>query len=201
MNPSVIFVDVDTQTDFISPEGNLYVSGAEKLTSRLERLTRFAVEKEIPILASVDAHAEDDPEFEQFPPHCVKGKPGQEKIPETTAEKTLVVENKKQDIPNPFEGDFQQVILEKQDFTFFDNVNATKLIEKLSGRRFIVYGVAQDICVRAAALGLRQMGQTVDLVEDATAPVDPEDGRKTLEELRNKGVRFFKTEEILEALQ
>ena len=66
---SIVFVDVDTQADFMLPGGRLYVPGAEKLIPTLTRLRDFAEQHSVPILTSTDAHATDDPEFQQWPPH------------------------------------------------------------------------------------------------------------------------------------
>jgi nicotinamidase/pyrazinamidase len=48
-----IFWDVDTQVDFMLPDGKLYVPGAEQIISRLEALTLYARDHLIPILGSV----------------------------------------------------------------------------------------------------------------------------------------------------
>src|SRR4051812_2424484 len=94
-----LFVDVDTQTDFMLPGGKLYVPAAEQIIPNLKRLMAFAREHNVPVLSSVDAHVPDDPEFQQFPPHCVKGTPGQEKIPETLFAHHSVVQNSAGAIP------------------------------------------------------------------------------------------------------
>ena len=87
----MVFVDVDTQADFMLPGGRLYVPGAEGLLATLARLRDFAEQHDIPVLASTDAHPTDAREFEQWPPHCVHGTPGQLKIPETLLRKYTVV--------------------------------------------------------------------------------------------------------------
>jgi hypothetical protein len=46
MNPTrTLFYDVDTQRDFLLPEGKLHVSGAERILPQLERLTTFALQQ------------------------------------------------------------------------------------------------------------------------------------------------------------
>jgi nicotinamidase-related amidase len=57
----LIFVDVDTQRDFLEPDGALFISGSEVIRPNLARLTRFAREQGIPILATACAHHEGDP--------------------------------------------------------------------------------------------------------------------------------------------
>ena len=39
---STVFIDVDTQLDFLFPSGALYVPGAERLIPTLAHLTRYA---------------------------------------------------------------------------------------------------------------------------------------------------------------
>src|ERR1017187_8173336 len=78
-----VFVDVDTQIDFLFPAGALYVPGAERLLPAIVRLNHFAAAQGIPLISTTDAHSEDDPEFRQWPPHCVAGTSGQLKPGET----------------------------------------------------------------------------------------------------------------------
>ena len=70
---TTVFFDVDTQLDFLYPAGALYVPGAERLVPTLVKLTRFAAEHQLPMIATMDAHSEDDPEFTTWKPHCVEG--------------------------------------------------------------------------------------------------------------------------------
>ena len=77
------FFDIDTQLDFLFPAGALYVPGAERIVKKVARLNRHAAERGIPLLSTMDAHSENDPEFRQWPPHCVVETFGQHK-PEST---------------------------------------------------------------------------------------------------------------------
>ena len=47
-----VFVDIDTQRDFLEPTGALFVPGSTALVPHLARLTRFARDQRIPILAT-----------------------------------------------------------------------------------------------------------------------------------------------------
>ncbi len=69
----MVFVDVDTQADFLLPGGRLYVPGAEGLLATLTRLRDFAEQHDIPVLASTDAHPTDAREFEEWPPRKASG--------------------------------------------------------------------------------------------------------------------------------
>jgi len=189
-----VFIDIDTQFDFMNPEGSLYVKDAEKIVPNIKKLIDFALKNKIPILASVDAHKENDPEFENFPPHCVKGTPGYEKIPETKVSNCEIVENKPQEVEVSPE---KEIIIEKQVFSLFDNVNSDRIFKKLGKSIAVIFGVATEYCVRASALGFLERGYEVFIVTDAIKEISEEEGKKALKELKNKGAKLITTDQIL----
>jgi nicotinamidase/pyrazinamidase len=203
---TAIFWDVDTQMDFMLPGGKLYVPGAEKLIPNLKQLTDAARNGLVFIVGDACAHTADDPEFRRFPPHCVRGTPGAEIIPETRADKVLVIPNRA-GVAIPADlSEFQQVILEKQTLDVFDNPNTEKVIERVAGftsadAEIFVFGVVTEYCVRFAAKGLLERGRRVALVSDAIETLKAEDGRKTLEELTALGARLVTTEQALAVLE
>ena len=104
MPNSVIFWDVDTQYDFMKADGKLYVPDAEQLIPNLRKLTDYAHGHGIRIVASADDHVREheeisaEPDWKNtFPPHCLRGTPGQKKIAETTLRDPLVIEPEPQD--------------------------------------------------------------------------------------------------------
>ena len=48
----LVFVDIDTQRDFLEPDGALFVPGSTEIVPNLARLTRFAREHGITVLAT-----------------------------------------------------------------------------------------------------------------------------------------------------
>ena len=193
----LVFVDVDTQIDFMLPHGNLYVPGAEQIIPNLERVMTFAREHRAPVVSSVDAHSSDDIEFQQFPPHCVKGTMGQEKIPQALLPQQKVLPNELKEFPegDQFSG-FQQWILEKQTFDLFDNVNAAPLFGRLAAAQYIVFGVATEYCVKAAVLGLLRLGRPVWLLVDTVRPIDAARGLGALREMQEAGAKLLTVPEI-----
>ncbi len=178
-----VFVDVDTQIDFMFPAGALYVPGAERVLPAIARLNHFAAAQGIPLVSTTDAHAEDDPEFRQWPPHCVAGTAGQVKAPETLlAERsTLGFE------PGASIALAAQIVVEKQALDVFTNPNFPALLDRLQAGRYVVYGVATDYCVQCALVGLVATGKPVVLVTDAIAAVSPADGASTIDEFVSHG--------------
>jgi nicotinamidase/pyrazinamidase len=196
MNEPVVFFDVDTQVDFMLPTGSLYVPGAQGIVPNLKKLVEYARANRIPVLSSADAHSPDDPSFAQWSPHCVVGTPGQFRIPETSFPTSIIVSNRpgRFDTPSDWAG---QLIIEKQEYDATTNVNFDAILKAFGKRRFVVFGVATEYCVRGTALGLRQRGMPVDLVTDAIKEIKPEDGKKAIEEMVGAGVRLVKTADVL----
>ncbi len=196
-----VFYDVDTQNDFMNPDGALYVPGAEKLKSNLAVLTRYAKERGIQIVASVDAHDEKSAEMlangGPFPYHCMKGADGQKKIPETTLEDALVVPNQPASDLVARVRTARAVIVEKDHYDCSTNPNFAEVIRATGADRGVVYGVATDYCVRAAALALRKLGLETIVVKDAIAAVAPETERTAFAELDSVGVKYTTTAEVL----
>jgi nicotinamidase/pyrazinamidase len=198
VSEEVIFWDVDTQADFMLPGGKLYVPGAEKLIPNLKRLVDAAREEKVFLISTTDAHTPDDPEFRQWPPHCVQGTAGQKKIPETMTDNFLVVPNDPGfTLPRDVQS-YKQIVLEKQTLDGFDNVHTEKILKQL-GREpeYCVFGVVTEYCVRLAAVGLLARGYRMALVTDAIETLDGESGKRTIEELAARGARLITTEEAL----
>ncbi len=195
MSAPLVFLDVDTQTDFMLASGRLYVPGAEEIIPNLKKLMTYAQEHGIPVLSSADAHAPDDPSFAQWPPHCVVGTLGQLRIPETSFPSAMVIGNRPGVFspPRKWSGQF---IIEKQEYDVTTNVNFDAILASLGPRHFVVFGVATEYCIRGAALGLRQRGLLVDVVQDAIKPIGEEGGRKAIDEMVAAGVRLVTTADL-----
>jgi nicotinamidase/pyrazinamidase len=196
-----IFWEVDVQADFVLPGGKLYVPGAEKLLPNIRKLTDAARRGEVFLVSHGDFHPANDPEFERFPPHCLKGTTGAEFVPEALAENFVRVEN---DVHAKLPEDlfkYQQIILEKQTLDIFETCHANDLVERLgNAAEFVVFGVVTEYCVSCAVKGLLQRKRRVAVVWDAIETLAPEVGDKTLAELQSLGARLVTTDEILEKL-
>ena len=108
-----VFLDIDTQLDFLYPAGALYVPEAEKLIGVLGRLTQHAAANQIPLVSTSDAHSEDDSEFKAWPPHCVAGTAGQQKAGVTLLPRRYVLTGERDALDKDAAVSAQQVIVEK----------------------------------------------------------------------------------------
>ncbi len=198
MDRNLIFWDVDTQVDFMLPEGKLYVPGAETIIPTLAELTSWAAQRHVLVVASTDAHQPDDEEFSLYPPHCLAGTPGQKKIPETTLSPQFTIPNRQQ-ARLPDAAQYQQIVIEKQRFDVFTNPNTEAFLAQLGKPEIVLYGVVTEICVSAAARGLLDRGYCVRVVENAIRHLDEEKARAFLEEVRRRGGRIVAAEQWLSA--
>lgn len=187
------FFDIDTQIDFMFPAGALYVPGAERLLPGIARLNRHAAARAFPLVSTADAHNENDPEFKDWPPHCVAGTAGQAKPAATLLEKRVTVPSRPVEV-RP--ADAPQIILEKQQLDLFTNPNLPALIEALAADEYVVYGVVTEHCVRCAALGLLSLGKPVTLVSDAIQMLRKEEAERTFREFTERGGRFATVSEV-----
>jgi nicotinamidase/pyrazinamidase len=195
---NVIFWKVDAQEDFMKPGGKLYVPGAERLLPNLRQLTNAAREGRVFLVSHGCIHELDDPEFAQFPPHCIRGSAGAKLVPEALAEKSVTIPNEPTaKLPDDL-SQYQQIILEKQTLDIFESRHAESLLARLPrDAEFIVFGVVTEYCVRFAAKGLLERGRRVSVVWDAIETLDAKESRRTLKELTALGARLISTDEAL----
>ncbi len=190
----LVFVDVDTQRDFLEPDGALFIAGSGAIRPNLARLTAFARDRGVPILATACAHGEDDPEFAVFPPHCRLGTPGQERVAETAWPVGAVLEADGE-APGSIA---PHLTIHKRAYDVFSNPAFEGMIE-LHGRdrpMFVVYGVATDYCVRCAVDGLLTRGRKVAIVVDAVRAVDPSAEADLLTDFARRGALLTVTDVV-----
>jgi nicotinamidase/pyrazinamidase len=179
---TTVFFDIDTQVDFVFPAGALYARGAEKIIPTVAKLNHYAAKHKIPLVSTMDAHSEDDPEFRDWPHHCVVDTLGQRKPASTLLEKRLIIPNAPANVTL-----IDQILLEKQTFSALSNHNFARLIDFLGADRYVVYGVVTEVCVKFAAFGLLETGKRVEIVTDAICALNEETGAKTLAEFTAAG--------------
>jgi nicotinamidase/pyrazinamidase len=198
---NLVFWEVDVQADFVLPGGKLYVPGAEKLLPNIRRLTDAARRDRVFLVSHGCYHAQDDPEFTTFPPHCIKGTPGSMLVPEALAERMVTVPNEPTaSLPDDLSR-YQQILLEKQTLDIFKTIHADKLVERLGPDvEFVVFGVVTEYCVGFAAKGLLNRGRRVAVVRDAIETLNSDDGNRTVTELQSLGASFITTDQALALL-
>jgi nicotinamidase/pyrazinamidase len=177
-----ILWDVDTQVDFIEAGGKLYFAGAEEARPAMALLVEAARAAGVVHVASCDQHELSDPEISEepdfdstWPPHCLLGTRGAEKIPETKQLDPLPLPL----VPVPsgilrrrlLEGG-REVLIPKKQYDPFTNPNTETMLDTLDPEEILLFGVATDICDDAAVRALLRRGRRIAFVEDASRGVD-----------------------------
>jgi len=219
---NIVFWDVDTQVDFMTPPeqgGRLYVknpndandAGAMRIVPELERLSSYARVHGILRVATGDWHTlehgeidAENPDFRTtYPPHCMADETGSQKIPETRLRDPVVVplgaaDDEARSAVRTARGSGRDIWIHKEEFSCFTGNAATEaLIEELDSDAFVVYGVALDVCVKAAVEGMLDRGKQVWVVEDATWGLGLEDKEQLLARWAARGARRVRTDDIL----
>ena len=206
ISPITVFWEVDAQADFMLPDGKLYVPGAEEIIPNLNRLVETVRQGRVFLISSADAHNPDDLELRDWPPHCLKGTPGSDLLPEACASHRLVIPNEKGFVLSENLTAYQQVILQKNTLDVFDNPSTDALLAQLNpagspafdpSPEFVVFGVATEYCVRLAVDGLLRRGRRVSVVTDAVRSLNHRKGQQILESLESCGARLITSEEAL----
>ncbi len=212
MNKHTIFWDVDTQFDFMRPEGKLYVPGAESIVDKVSEVRKFALGNGYSMIADIDWHSTENeeisesPDFKRtFPPHCMAGSPGSErvgylgKVPieyvetdEMAGDTLLKLVDKEQ----------FHIVIRKESIDAFENPNTDKLVELVKPRAMVVFGVALDFCVYYVLQGLAKYKEIkLYLLKDAIKSLETRPEQEIFDELRKMGVEIINFADLKRQLQ
>jgi nicotinamidase/pyrazinamidase len=200
----LVLWDVDTQVDFMLPEGKLYVPGAEQTAPAMRRLVDAARTAGVVHVASADDHEltddeiSDQPDFETtYPPHCLRGTRGARKVPETDQEDPVPIGLER--LPGRWLRG-REFLLLKKSFDVFTNPNTDLLLDALDPDEIVVFGVATDVCDDAAIRGFLERGRRVRFVEDAARGLEESRVAACTAAWRERGVEFTTTDAVVSSL-
>lgn len=201
---------VDLQNDFLPggalavPEGDRVIPVANCLQEAFGR-----------VIATKDWHPEDHGSFASqhpghevgevielhgldqilWPDHCVQGTPGAEFAPGLETRRVEKVF---------YKGTDRQI---DSYSAFYDNAHrrSTGLGEYLKAEgleEIVLLGLATDYCVLFSVLDALELGFEVHLITDGCRPVDlePGDGERALDKMRERGATFVTSDDVLGAL-
>jgi nicotinamidase/pyrazinamidase len=172
---NIVFVNVDTQIDFISSKGKLPVPHAESIKPELKKLTEIAEKYNLTVINTCDWHNENSEELSSnpdyintFPEHCMENTKGASFIEETTPKHPFVVDYNVTSFLVEDAIQYRNIIIRKDKFDVFSgNPYSNSLFEYFKEHIFIVYGVAENVCVNFAVEGLLSRGKEVYVVKEA----------------------------------
>jgi nicotinamidase/pyrazinamidase len=194
-DPLAALIVVDVQNDFADPTGSLAVKGGEAIVPIIDREIDMAFDAGALVVLTQDWHPPSTPHFAKdggtWPVHCVAESWGAELHPSLTPPGHAVRVRKGTNGEDGYSG-----------FTMRDPVSGETIPTELEGllreagiRQVVVCGLATDYCVKATALDAVRLGFDTAVLTDAIAPVElePGDGERAIEEMREADVRIWHT--------
>jgi nicotinamidase/pyrazinamidase len=178
---------IDFQNDFTSG-GALEVPEGDEIAEPVKRLA-----KEFDyVFATRDWHPTDHSSFETeggpWPVHCVQGTHGAELHP---AMRDIEVE------------EIVDVGAEREDqgYSGFEKSKLADLLRERDVDEVAVVGLATDYCVRASAIDAAREGFDTSVVTDAirAVNVNPGDGERALEDMREAGAKLVTSDSLVRA--
>lgn len=194
---NLLFLDIDTQKDFMNATGKLYVPGAEEIKPNLKKIVDCVKTSNYYMLSSLDTHNENDPEFELYNPHCIRGSEGCEKVDETFICSALMVNNA---VVNYFPENRRHYLIEKNTFDVFSNPDTEKILKRLNPEEVIVFGVATDVCVKVAVNGLLSRNYSVTILVDAIKGLDESSCQNFLDSVKISNVKLLTTDDAMKGM-
>jgi nicotinamidase/pyrazinamidase len=178
---------IDFQNDF-TPGGALAVEGGDEIGEPIKRL----VPEFDHVFATRDWHPPDHASFETqggpWPVHCVQGTHGAELHPAM------------RDVPVEAVVD---VGAEREDegYSGFEKSKLEDLLREQDVDRVAVVGLATDYCVRASTIDACTLGFDTTVITDAIRAVDvnPGDGERAIEEMKEAGAKLATSDQVLAA--
>ncbi len=182
---------VDMTNDFVKQEyehegrryeGALVAPLAVHIIDLIARLVDQALENRVPVFYLEDEHEPDDPEFRDWPVHCVRGTPGALTVEELRRSHELA-----ERIP-------------KTTYNAFTNPELPKRLEAHGIDQVYITGLVEEVCIKENTLGALDYGLEASVVVDATVPFSKHAGYRALREIEEKGARIIDLETALREL-
>ncbi|HEV2171001.1 MAG TPA: cysteine hydrolase family protein [Candidatus Binatus sp.] len=199
-----IFYDINTQRDFIPPDGKFPIESADKLVPTWKALTDLAHEEKIRVVCCVDCHLPGDPQLKSwggpYPDHCISGTPGQQKIVETATLNPMMLEHKKY-TPEEIQKILDhpgEIVFKRQEFEHLAGNPHVSAILRLVLRPYtdiVFYGVYTEACVDREISTLVGIGPKLHIVTDAVAVVG-EESPTFHEKLQQEGVDLLSFQDL-----
>lgn len=211
LKKGILFLDVDTQFDFLQPQGRLYVSEANEIIPNISKIRRLALDNSFSILASMDWHSlgdveiSDSPDFNKtFPPHCMEFQDGSERIGylgEIPIDHVTVTREYPAELKRKVTKDQFHLEIRTNNIDIFNNPNTITLLEILGPKKIIVFGVALDFCVKCAIVGLIEWNKSeIILIKDAVKAIDAVNEEQILNNFASQNVRIIQLSDLKKEL-
>ncbi len=197
LRESDVLIDLCTQKDYLCKTGRRPTANAETALAHIKHLVGWARWSKLPVISIAD---ELPPEraLSESPPPCVLGTPGQHKVSYTLLPDHVFVESDNcLCISLDILRQHPQAIFSKRHRDPLTNPKLDRLVTEMPAKRFVVFGVAMDTCVRPLVLGLLLRGRSVVVVGDACAYWSEVEAQFCERQILAKGCPIVTTREFM----
>lgn len=177
MGKAVFVVDMlkDFMPESIYSEAALPVEPAKQVIEPIKEFIEEAREEDVPVFYLNDSHWEEDPEFEEWGEHCVKGTEGAEVIEELKPEE-------------------EDIVIEKPKYSGFSNSRLKKDLEERDIDEVYIIGVVTHVCVLETAKDALKNGLETYVVKECVSGTNSR--KHGLEKVKENGIDLISREEI-----
>jgi len=191
-------VDLNTQTDFLDPEGAYPVANLQELIPALRCVIAWAKRNHAPVISSIAAHRRHELADCREPANCLDGTEGQRKLDFTIlASHTNVEFDNTLCVPMDLFSVHQQVIFRKRQDDLLGNPKADRFLTQLPTGEYILFGIGIECSIRVLALGLLARHRRVTVITDACGYWDKGKADLALRQVSAKGAVLMKLDELL----
>lgn len=155
----------DMLNDFVYEGAPLEVPSARVIINNIRREIQKARKKQIPIIYCCDAHKKEDPEFELWPSHAVKGTEGSRVIEQLKPQK-------------------EDYVIEKASYSCFYKTSLDKLLKQLNRTHLIITGVVTNICILYTAAEAYMRGYKVIIPQNCVAALTQKEHQFALQQMK-----------------
>ncbi len=200
--PSAV-IAVDVQNDFC-PGGKLPVKEGNLVADPINQLFKAADLTGVLKVATRDWHPIQAVHFAGFggvwPEHCIMESEGAKFHPDLKIDPATFIVSKGVDGKDAYSGFDGSITSSPDKADLGTPLNDVFLARGI--QRLFVGGLATDYCVKQTAMDGVKLGYQVFLIEEAVRAVDinPGDGNRALEEMKDSGVKVISLERALELM-
>jgi len=194
-----IAVDVNTQCDFLTAEGNLPIANRQGVLERVKKLIDWVKRYRLPVLSLVDVHRPNGENI-RFPLfHCIEGTLGQRKLPFTLLPKRYLIDHDcSPAMPEDLLENYRQVVIRKRTNETFTRPKADRLFSTLHAKRLMIVGVGAERAVESLVLGLLSRGKCPIVVTDACGYWDRQAADLAVRQVQAKGANLIETAQLIQ---
>jgi nicotinamidase/pyrazinamidase len=166
MNSKTALLVIDMLEDFIREGAPLEVRAGRSIIQNVRREIDRAHENAEPVIYLCDRHAPQDPEFQYWPEHAVRGTPGAEIIGE-------------------LKPDAKDIVVAKTTYSGFYGSSLQDTLKELGVEKIRLVGVCTNICVMYTTADAVMRGFDVEVIDDATAALTGDDHKFALRQIHD----------------